>query len=95
MKKVEKHSIQPARGWILVRQLAEQTVTKGGIEIPDTATEKPQEGTVLAVHADSVYKVGDTVLFARYAGAPIKLNDEMLLLLKEKEEYLGDIYGKV
>ena len=82
----------PAQGWILVRPVPEVTEING-IALPQSSAEQPQEAVVLATHDDSVYSVGDVVVHARYAGAPIKLNDEKLLLLKEREEYLGDVLG--
>jgi chaperonin GroES len=88
----------PLRDRILVRRIEEEETTRGGLIIPDTAREKPQEGEVLAVGRGirkedgkvipPDLKVGDRVLFGKYAGTDIVLNGEPYLILRE-EEVLG------
>ena len=90
--------IKPLQDRILVRRLEEKEVKKGGIIIPDTAKEKPQEGEVIAVGPGKVtedgkrqpmdVKAGDKILFGKYSGSEIKLGDEELLILRE-EDVLG------
>jgi chaperonin GroES len=80
----------------VVKGLEREEITKSGIVLPDTAKEKPQEGKVLAVgpgdrHPDTgeripvELKVGDRILFQKYAGTEFKLDDEELLILSEKD----------
>ncbi len=90
--------IQPLHDHILVKRVEEQQVKKGGIIIPDTAKEKPQEGEVIAVgpgkrdeHGKLIpldVKVGDKILFAKYSGSEVKLGDEEYLMMRE-ENVLG------
>jgi len=90
--------IQPLHDRIMVRRLEEKETKKGGIIIPDTAKEKPQEGEVIAVGSgkrdDSGklipldVKVGDKILFGKYSGSEIKLGDEEFLIMRE-EDVLG------
>jgi chaperonin GroES len=78
-----------------VRRVEEETKTKGGIIIPDTAKEKPQEGEVVAVGPGTRdedgkripmgVKVGDRILFGKWSGSEIKLDDEELLIMKESD----------
>ncbi|MBI4209217.1 MAG: co-chaperone GroES [Deltaproteobacteria bacterium] len=92
--------IRPLQDRILIKRLEEEEKTKGGIIIPDTAKEKPMEGKVVAVGKGKVQengkvlpldvKVGDRVLFAKYAGADVKIEGEDHLILRE-EEILGII----
>ena len=93
--------IKPLHDRILVRRLEEKETKKGGIIIPDTAKEKPQEGEVIAVgpgkvgddgkrHAMDV-KVGDKILFGKYSGSEVKLNDEEFLIMRE-EDVLGILH---
>jgi len=87
--------IRPLQDRILVTRVAEQTTTKGGIIIPDTAKEKPQEGKVVAVGKGKILedgslrpldvKTGDIVLFAKYGGTEIKLGGEEHLILREDD----------
>ncbi|HKV22980.1 MAG TPA: co-chaperone GroES, partial [Candidatus Acidoferrum sp.] len=80
---------------VLVRRLEEKESVKGGIIIPDSAKEKPQEGEVVAVGAGKLnekgdriqldVKVGDRNLFGKYSGNDIKIDDEEFLILKEDE----------
>ena len=91
--------ILPLQDRLVVKRLEEEDMTKGGIVIPDSAKEKPQQGKVLAVgpgkfdtngkRIEPEVKVDDTVLFAKYAGTEIEL-DEKLVILRE-EEILGVI----
>jgi chaperonin GroES len=91
--------VRPLHDRVIVQRIAEEEKTKGGIIIPDTAKEKPQEGKVIAVgkgrHEDGKVipldvKAGDKILFGKYSGAEIKLNGEEHLILKE-EDILGII----
>ena len=93
-------NIRPLSDRVLVKPLEEKEVKKGGIIIPDTAKEKPQEGEVVAV-GEGKYrddgtrqtldvKVGDRVLFGKYSGSEVKLDDEELLIMRE-DEILGVI----
>lgn len=87
--------VTPLADRILVKPKAKEEVTKSGIVLPDTAKEKPQEGTVVAVGPGRVLedgkrvplevKVGDTVLYAKYAGTEVKLEGEEYLILKESD----------
>src|SRR5438552_18787603 len=91
-------AVRPLGGRVLVRRVEEEEKTKGGIIIPDTAKEKPQEGEVIAVgpgaRDDSGkiqpldVKKGDKILFGKWSGTEIKLDGEDLLIMKE-----GDILG--
>ena len=88
-------SFRPLHDRILVRRLDSEEKTKGGIIIPDTAKEKPQEGEVIAVgpgardDAGQVQpldvKVGDRILFGKWSGTEIKINGEDLLIMKESD----------
>ncbi len=85
----------PLNDKIVVERLAADDKTSGGIILPDTAKEKPQRGTVIAVGAgrrdddgkriEMDVAAGDEVLFAKYAGTEFKLEDEELLILAEKD----------
>jgi chaperonin GroES len=89
---------RPLHDRILVKRIEEQEVKKGGIIIPDTAKEKPQEGKVIAVGGGKVteegkkipldVKTGDRILFGKYSGSEVKLEDEEYLILRE-EDVLG------
>jgi chaperonin GroES len=88
------------RDRVIVKRVEEEETTKGGIIIPDSAKEKPQEGKIVAVGpgkvADSGEKValevkeGDRVLFSKYAGTEIKIEDEEHLIMRE-DDILGII----
>lgn len=90
--------IKPLRDRIIVRRVGGEEKTKGGIIIPDSAQEKPQEGEVVAVGSGKVLddgrvvplevKKGDRVLFGKYAGSEVKLDGEELLMMRE-DEILG------
>jgi chaperonin GroES len=100
--KEDRMKVRPLRDRILVKRIEEQEQVRGGIIIPDTAREKPQEGRVVAVGKGRVndkgetfpldVKEGDTVLFGKYAGTEIKLDGEEYLIVKE-DEVLGIIEG--
>ncbi|APO78592.1 chaperonin GroES 2 (plasmid) [Rhizobium etli 8C-3] len=88
-------SFRPLHDRILVRRVESEERTKGGIIIPDTAKEKPQEGEVIAVgpgarnDAGQVQpldvKAGDRILFGKWSGTEIKINGEDLLIMKESD----------
>ncbi len=90
--------ILPLHDRILVKRLEEKEAKKGGIIIPDTAKEKPQEGEVIAVgsgkrdeHGKLIpldVKAGDKILFGKYSGSEVKLGDEEYLIMRE-EDVLG------
>jgi len=88
-------SFRPLHDRILVRRVESEEKTKGGIIIPDTAKEKPQEGEVIAVgpgarnDAGQIQeldvKAGDRILFGKWSGTEIKINGEDLLIMKESD----------
>ena len=90
--------IQPLYDRVLVKRVEAKEAVKGGIIIPDTAKEKPQQGKVIAVGKGKVekdgkvtpldVKAGDTVLFGKYSGQEIKMDGEEYLIMRE-EEILG------
>ena len=90
--------LRPLQDRILIKRVEEKETIKGGIIIPDTAKEKPQEGEVVAVgHGKKTedgklipldVKVGDRVLFGKYSGNDIKIEDQEYLILRE-DEILG------
>jgi len=92
--------VRPLGDRVLVKPLEVEEKKKGGIIIPDTAKEKPQEGKVIAVGKGKVteegktlpldVKVGDRILFGKYSGNEIKIDDEDYLIVKE-EDILGII----
>ncbi|MGH9425216.1 MAG: co-chaperone GroES [Terriglobia bacterium] len=92
--------IRPLQDRIIVRRIAEEEKTKGGIIIPDTAKEKPQEGKVVSVGKGKLnedgkpipldVKAGDKVLFGKYAGTEIKVDGEEHLIMRE-DDILGVI----
>ena len=87
--------LRPLGDRVVIRPAAREEATRSGIVLPDTSKEKPQRGEVLAVGPGRVsdegkkipmeVKVGDTVLFARYAGTEFKLEDDELLILRESD----------
>ncbi len=87
-------NITPLHDRVLVRRLDEKETAKGGILIPDTAKEKPHEGEVMAVGAGKVekglripldVKVGDRIMFGKYTGNDININDQEYLIVREEE----------
>jgi chaperonin GroES len=88
-------NVRPLHDRILVRRVEETETAKGGIIIPDTAKEKPQEGKVLAVGNGKILdngktialevKVGDKILFGKYSGTEIKIDGEEVLIVREDE----------
>ena len=93
--------LRPLQDRILVKRLEEEgEIKKGGIIIPDTAKEKPQEGEVIAVGKGKVtedgklqpmeLKKGDKILFGKYSGTEVKIGDEEMIIMRE-EEVLGII----
>jgi len=90
------NKLQPLADRLVVRATQKEEVTKGGIVLPDTAKEKPQEGEVLAVGPGRMtddgktripmdVKVGDTVIYAKYGGTEIKIDNEELIILRESD----------
>lgn len=87
--------IKPLGDRIAIKVVERQEKTQSGIFLPDTAKEKPQEGTVVAVGAGKVYdngqrvapevKVGDLVMFAKYSGTEVKFDSETLLIVSERD----------
>ncbi|MBL9038301.1 MAG: co-chaperone GroES [Archangium sp.] len=92
--------IRPLQDRLIVKRIAEETKTKGGIIIPDSAKEKPLEAKVVAVGNGKILedgkvraldiKAGDTILFSKYAGTEVKIEGEDHLILRE-EDVLGVI----
>lgn len=93
-----KTKIRPLQDRILVKRIAGEEVSKGGIIIPDSAKEKPQEGEVVAVGNGKVLdngqikaldvKVGDRILFSKYSGSDVKIEGEEYLIVRE-DDILG------
>jgi chaperonin GroES len=87
--------IRPLHDRIIVKRMEEQEVKKGGIIIPDSAKEKPQEGKVIAVGNGKIaedgkripldVKAGDKILFGKYSGSEVKVDDEEYLILREED----------
>jgi chaperonin GroES len=87
--------LQPLADRVLVKPIEKEEKTKSGIYLPDTAKEKPQEGKVLAVGPGKMtddgkrippdLKVGDTVIYAKYGGTEIKVDNEDLIILRESD----------
>ena len=87
--------LEPLGDRVVVKATERQEITKGGIVLPDTAKEKPQEGKVIAVGPGKLtdegkriamdLKVGDIVIYAKYAGTEFKLDDEELMILREAD----------
>ena len=90
-----KISFKPLGGRVLIEPIEQEEVTAGGIVLPETAKEKPQQGKVLAagpgdrddkgVRIPMDVKVGDTVLFAKYSGTEVKMDGKKLLILRESD----------
>lgn len=95
-----KIKIQPLGDRVIVKPLEQKEVKKGGIIIPDTAKEKPQEGEIYAVGKGRTtedgklvpmeVKTGDKILYGKYSGTEVKINDEEYLIMRE-EDILGII----
>jgi chaperonin GroES len=87
--------IRPLHDRLLVERMEEKEVKKGGIIIPDTAKEKPQEGKVIAAGNGKMgddgkrvpldVKTGDRILFGKYSGSEVKLDDKEYLILREED----------
>jgi chaperonin GroES len=87
--------IQPLADRVLVKPTEKEEKTKSGIYLPDTAKEKPQEGEVMAVGPGRIdetgkripmdLKVGDRVIYAKYGGTEIKIDDEEMMILRESD----------
>ena len=95
--------IRPLQDRVIVQRVDEEETTKGGIIIPDTAKEKPQEGKIIAVGKGKVnddgkvmpldVKVGDKILFGKYAGSEVKIDGEDYIIMRE-DDILGVLEGK-
>jgi chaperonin GroES len=87
--------VRPLHDRILVERLEEKEIKRGGIIIPDTAKEKPQEGKVIAVGNGKVndegkkipldVKAGDKILFGKYSGSEVKIDDKEFLIMREED----------
>lgn len=87
--------LQPLADRLVVKPMAKEEVTKGGIFLPDTAKEKPQEGEVVAVGPGRMtddgkriamdLKVGDRVIYSKYGGSEIKIDDVEMIILRESD----------
>ncbi len=94
-KTATRTQLQPLADRVVVRPIEPEEVSKGGIILPDTAKEKPQEGEVIAVGPGRLaddgrrlameIKVGDRVIYAKYAGTEVEVDDEKLLILRESD----------
>ena len=92
--------IRPLQDRVIVKRVEEEEKTKGGIIIPDTAKEKPMEGKIIAVGKGKILedgkvhpldvKAGDRVLFGKYSGTEVKIDDEEHLIMRE-DDILGVI----
>jgi chaperonin GroES len=99
-RRSEEMKIRPLQDRIIVKRMAEEEMTKGGIIIPDSAKEKPMEGKVIAVGNGKILdngqkstpdvKAGDKVLFSKYAGTEVKIDGEEHLIMRE-DDILGII----
>ena len=88
-------NIEPLADRLVVKPIEREEVTRGGIVLPDTAKEKPQEGEVLAIGPGRLseegkriamdIKVGDTVVYSKYGGTEIKIEGEELVILRESD----------
>ncbi|MEX1335126.1 MAG: co-chaperone GroES [Candidatus Limnocylindrales bacterium] len=89
--------LRPLGDRVVVRPTAREEMTKSGIALPDTATEKPYEGEIIAVGPGRLdddggrqpmdVELGDKVLYAKYAGTEVKVDEEELLILSQKDIY--------
>jgi chaperonin GroES len=89
-----KHKLSPLADRVVIRPLEETEQMRGGLYIPDTAKEKPQQGEVIAVgpgrfekgeHVKMELKVGDKVLYGKYSGTEVTIDAEQLLIVKESD----------
>ncbi|HMQ79954.1 MAG TPA: co-chaperone GroES [Ignavibacteria bacterium] len=90
-------NLKPLGDRVIVKPKAPEEVTKGGIILPDTAQEKPMEGEVVAIGNGKSddngkriamdLKVGDKVLYGKYSGTEVKVNDEEYLIMRESDVY--------
>ncbi len=89
-----KHKLSPLADRVVIRPLEETEQMRGGLYIPDTAKEKPQQGEVIAVgpgriekgdHVKMEVKVGDRVLYGKYSGTEVTIDNETLLIVKESD----------
>lgn len=88
-------NIRPLHDRVVVRRLEEETTSAGGIFLPDSATEKPSQGEIVAAGTGKIaengdvraldVKVGDKIIFGQYAGSTVKIDGEELLILSESE----------
>ncbi|WP_126456906.1 co-chaperone GroES [Sulfuriflexus mobilis] len=95
-------NIRPLHDRVIVRRKEEERTSAGGIVIPDSATEKPAQGEVLAVGKGKILengdiraldvKVGDIVMFGKFSGSEVKVNGEDLLVMRE-EDIMGVVEG--
>ena len=95
-------NIRPLHDRVVVRRKEEETTSPGGIVLPDSATEKPVQGEVIAAGNGKILengqarpldvKVGDTVLFGKYSGTEVKINGDEVLVMRE-EDIMGVIEG--
>ena len=95
-------NIRPLQDRVVIRRMEEERTSAGGIVLPDSATEKPAQGEVIAVGNGKIMssgdvrpldvKVGDTVLFGKYSGNEVKLGEDTLLVMRE-EDIMGVIEG--
>ncbi len=95
--------IRPLHDRVIVKRIEEERKTAGGIVIPDSATEKPDQGEVLAIGTGKVMedgkvrplavKVGDRVLFGKYSGSSVKMDGDELLVMRE-EDIMGVVEKK-
>jgi len=85
---------RPLGDRVVVRRIKEDTKTAGGIIIPETAQEKPQEGEIISVGPGAIdEKAGDIVLFGKWSGTEVKIDGEELLIMKESD-VMGVIEGR-
>ena len=95
-------NIRPLHDRVLVRRMEEETMSAGGIVLPGSATEKPNQGTIIAAGHGRILesgdvrpmdvKAGDKVLFGQYSGTEVKVDGETLLMMRE-EDIIGLIEG--
>jgi chaperonin GroES len=82
---MSKTILHPLSDRVVIKRIDVDEMTAGGLYIPEQAKEKPRRGTVLAVGDVSALKVGDTVLFGKYAGVELEVDGEKLLVMKEED----------